>query len=192
MSSRSTWMSSIRVTRSGSGRGGHRRPNVRMAPFKPALPPGPRADRRARAGRSRRRTGRDWSDRQGSEGLVRVASWLGLNDPGVGLDPAGEMRENDDMEVRGRIHNGVVVLEGALPLPEGTMVTVSYRGCAAGEFVRSPSESPVPARTVRAARKSPANHGAHRRAAGRRGCFFLTSTVACTGLRLARPSRGRQ
>jgi hypothetical protein len=38
------------------------------------------------------------------------------------------MRENDDMEVQGRIHNGVVVLESALPLPEGTMVTVSYRG----------------------------------------------------------------
>jgi hypothetical protein len=30
------------------------------------------------------------------------------------------------MEVRGRIHHGVVVLEGELPLPEGTTVTVSY------------------------------------------------------------------
>jgi len=30
------------------------------------------------------------------------------------------------MEIRGRVHNGVVVLEGALPLPEGAMVTVSY------------------------------------------------------------------
>lgn len=30
------------------------------------------------------------------------------------------------MEIQGRVHNGVVVLEGALPLPEGAMVTVSY------------------------------------------------------------------
>jgi len=30
------------------------------------------------------------------------------------------------MEIRGRIHKDVVVLEGELPLPEGTMVTVSY------------------------------------------------------------------
>jgi hypothetical protein len=29
------------------------------------------------------------------------------------------------MEIRGRVHNGVVVLEGDLPLPEGTIVTVS-------------------------------------------------------------------
>jgi hypothetical protein len=32
------------------------------------------------------------------------------------------------MEVQGRIHNGVVVLEGELPLPEGTPATVVYRG----------------------------------------------------------------
>jgi hypothetical protein len=30
------------------------------------------------------------------------------------------------MEIRGRVHNGVVVLEGDLTLPEGTIVTVSY------------------------------------------------------------------
>ena len=30
------------------------------------------------------------------------------------------------MELRGRVHNGVVVLEGELPLPEGAVVTVSY------------------------------------------------------------------
>jgi len=28
------------------------------------------------------------------------------------------------MEIRGRVHNGVVVLEGGNPLPEGTVVTV--------------------------------------------------------------------
>ena len=30
------------------------------------------------------------------------------------------------MEIRGRVHNGVVVLEADLTLPEGTIVTVSY------------------------------------------------------------------
>ena len=30
------------------------------------------------------------------------------------------------MEIRGRVHNGVVVLEGGPPLPEGMVVTVSY------------------------------------------------------------------
>ena len=29
------------------------------------------------------------------------------------------------MEIRGRVHNSVVVLEGELPLPEGTEVIVS-------------------------------------------------------------------
>ena len=30
------------------------------------------------------------------------------------------------MQIRGRIHNGVVVLEGGVSLPEGTIVIVSY------------------------------------------------------------------
>jgi hypothetical protein len=30
------------------------------------------------------------------------------------------------MEIRGRVHNGVVILEGEMSLPEGTIVTVSY------------------------------------------------------------------
>jgi hypothetical protein len=30
------------------------------------------------------------------------------------------------MEIPGRVHNGVVVLEGELPLPEGAAVTVFY------------------------------------------------------------------
>jgi hypothetical protein len=38
------------------------------------------------------------------------------------------MGENDGMEIQGRIHNGVVVLEGELPLPEGAIVTVLYSG----------------------------------------------------------------
>jgi len=50
----------------------------------------------------------------------------GLNGPKAGLDSIEKVTENGDMEIRGRVHNGVVVLEGALPLPEGAMVTVSY------------------------------------------------------------------
>jgi hypothetical protein len=34
------------------------------------------------------------------------------------------MAEADDMELRGRVQNGVVVLEDEASLPEGTMVTV--------------------------------------------------------------------
>ena len=37
------------------------------------------------------------------------------------------------MEVQGRVHNGVVVLEGELPWPEGTLVTVLYRGAPTSE-----------------------------------------------------------
>jgi hypothetical protein len=39
----------------------------------------------------------------------------------------GKMTEDVPMEIRGRIPNGVVVLEGELPLPEGTTVTDSRR-----------------------------------------------------------------
>jgi hypothetical protein len=45
------------------------------------------------------------------------------------------------MEIRGRVHNGVVVLEGALSLPEGIVVTVSYP-------VSPPTEPPDPGRRV--------------------------------------------
>jgi hypothetical protein len=45
------------------------------------------------------------------------------------------------MEIRGRVHNGVVVLEGELLLPEGTMVTVSYP-------VSPPTEPPDTQRRV--------------------------------------------
>lgn len=31
------------------------------------------------------------------------------------------------MKILGRVHNGVVVLDGELPLPEGTVVTVSCK-----------------------------------------------------------------
>src|SRR5208337_2724674 len=42
-----------------------------------------------------------------------------------GLDSDDKTTENAGMEIRGRVHNGVVVLEGEFPLPEGTEVIVS-------------------------------------------------------------------
>jgi hypothetical protein len=45
----------------------------------------------------------------------------------------GTMRENGGMEAQGRVCNGVVVLEGGLSLPEGTLVTVSYPGAPPAE-----------------------------------------------------------
>ncbi len=51
-------------------------------------------------------------------------AWCGLNNPSANLDSPGQTTENGGMEIRGRIRNGVVVLEGEPSLPEGTMVTV--------------------------------------------------------------------
>jgi hypothetical protein len=45
------------------------------------------------------------------------------------------------MEIRGRVHNGVVIPEGESPLPEGALVTVSYPAA-------SPVESAQPRRRV--------------------------------------------
>ncbi|MGH7194277.1 MAG: hypothetical protein ACREJM_12220 [Candidatus Saccharimonadales bacterium] len=39
--------------------------------------------------------------------------------------------ETSDMEFAGRIHNGVVVLEGNPALPEGARVTIFYAGSSA-------------------------------------------------------------
>jgi hypothetical protein len=38
---------------------------------------------------------------------------------------------NDSMNVSGRVHNGVIILEGGVTLPEGAVVTVSYAGTLA-------------------------------------------------------------
>ena len=54
------------------------------------------------------------------------------------------MRENGGMEVQGRVHNGVVVLEGESPLPEGAMVTVSYDGAPAAKTPESPRRVQLP------------------------------------------------
>ncbi len=58
-------------------------------------------------------------------------SLIGLHDRAVRLDSAGRAIQNDGMEIRGRVHNGVVVLEGHPALPEGAAVTVTYPGPAA-------------------------------------------------------------
>ena len=42
------------------------------------------------------------------------------------------------MEIRGRVHNGVVVLDGELTLPEGMVVTVSFPPVSARAIPRSP------------------------------------------------------
>ena len=53
------------------------------------------------------------------------------------------------MEIRSRIHNGVVVLEGELPLPEGTEVIVSSRGGARNKAGREATDR-VPSCPVQA------------------------------------------
>jgi hypothetical protein len=42
-----------------------------------------------------------------------------------------------NMEIRGRVHNGGVVLEGEPHLPEGAVVTVSYPNAAVAATVGS-------------------------------------------------------
>jgi len=39
---------------------------------------------------------------------------------------SSSLDENDSVEIQGRVHNGVVVPERELSLPEGTLVTVVY------------------------------------------------------------------
>jgi hypothetical protein len=41
--------------------------------------------------------------------------------------------DNDGMVIPGRVHNGVVVLEGEAALPEGAAVTVTYPAFPAGK-----------------------------------------------------------
>lgn len=42
------------------------------------------------------------------------------------LDPAKARGDNDAMVVAGHVHNGVVVLDGSVALPEGAAVVVSF------------------------------------------------------------------
>jgi len=52
-----------------------------------------------------------------------------------GLDPTVPFLHNGDMELQGRVSNGVVELEGDSVLPEGATVTIIYPaapGVAAG------------------------------------------------------------
>jgi hypothetical protein len=47
-------------------------------------------------------------------------------DSRVGVDSRIVVAENDSMEIQGRVHNGVVVPDQELSLPDGTLVTVVY------------------------------------------------------------------
>jgi hypothetical protein len=68
------------------------------------------------------------TDAVGSVGSsVPGYSGFGLNSPSASLDSPGQTTENGGMEIRGRIRNGVVVLEGGPSLPEGAMVIVCDR-----------------------------------------------------------------
>ena len=60
--------------------------------------------------------------------------------PNAGLVSIGEAPENARMEILGRVHNGVVVLDGEPPLPEGTVVTVSCKV--------APATSPVETKRI--------------------------------------------
>jgi len=62
----------------------------------------------------------------GGRSSDRGCSRFGLNGATCGLVSAGRMKENYGMEIRGRVQNGVVVLDGEIPLPEGATVTVCY------------------------------------------------------------------
>jgi hypothetical protein len=48
------------------------------------------------------------------------------------------------MEIRGRIHNGIVILEGNPALPEGAAVTVMYRAPASSRPEASKTRIQVP------------------------------------------------
>jgi hypothetical protein len=54
---------------------------------------------------------------------IRLSAWIAFD-----LDWGVAGMENTGMTIQGRVHNGIVVLEGGVPLPEGAEVTVSYRG----------------------------------------------------------------
>jgi hypothetical protein len=47
------------------------------------------------------------------------------------LDRLGQPGHNGLMEVKGRVYKGVVVLDSELPVPDGTMVIVSYHAAPA-------------------------------------------------------------
>ena len=58
--------------------------------------------------------------------MISVVKIHGLWSTNKRLDSVGKETENGDMEIQGRVHHGVVVLEGEPELPEGMVVTVSF------------------------------------------------------------------
>jgi hypothetical protein len=56
-------------------------------------------------------------------GLSNLSHFLSIED----LDSPAEHCDNVGMEIHGTIQNGVVVLDNAASLPEGTLVTITLR-----------------------------------------------------------------
>ncbi len=105
----------------------------------------------------------------------------------VGLATTLTVHDNTDMELQGRVHNGVVVVNGGLPLPEGTVVTVV---CPAG-----PTTAPSATRRRVVLPLVPSEQPASRQLTAervaetprRRRCFSLTSICGWRCLRISRP-----
>jgi hypothetical protein len=66
------------------------------------------------------------------------------------LDSIHGVTNNDRMVIPGRVHNGVVVVNGGLLLPEGTEVSVSYPVSPGGHPSRSRERVQLP--LIRSAR----------------------------------------
>jgi hypothetical protein len=73
----------------------------------------------------------------------RTPSW-GQKAGAFGLDSPLVATENAFMEILGRIHNGVVVLEGNSALPEGASVVVTYPAPVASATTTETRRAPFP------------------------------------------------
>src|SRR5262249_42004036 len=86
-----------------------------LARYREQYPPRTRLDEEERCG-GRFESAWDWSVAQDKVPCPLVSQ--------------GQVINNSSMNIKGRVHNGVVVLEDGPVLPEGLEVTVSYPGPA--------------------------------------------------------------
>lgn len=98
---------------------------------------------------------------------------LSVERPACSLDFEGTLGENIGMVIHGRVHNGVVVLEGGLKLPEGMQVTIS---CLSGQVANRLGRSVGSiCRSCRPIVHVTTDSRTGRGASGPRRCFCLTS-----------------